>query len=174
MTIYDIIQTRRSIRSFLDTPVPDDVLNRILNAARFAPSGSNRQPSRLIVIHDREQRKSLVPMCANQDFISKAPLIIVGVGKTIHFNRGNYMGDYAILMDVTIVMDHLMLAARYEGLGSCWIGAFDNAALKAFLHIPEGWNIIGLTPIGYPKGDLFTATEDRIPLESFTMKETWV
>ena len=151
MELFDVISTRRSVRSYADTPIPKEILHKVLDAARLAPSGSNRQPTRLIVILDQARINALVPMCSNQTFIAQAPVLIVGVGKSLPNNRGGYMGSYGMLVDAAIVMDHLTLAARAEGLGTCWIGAFDYKPIKAFLKIPEDWNVVALTPIGYPQ-----------------------
>lgn len=173
MDFYQIAFTRRSIRSFKSDSIPKDVILRILNAARFAPSGSNRQPTRLILINNIKTKEALIPLCANQQFITEAPLIVVAVGKNINFNRGNYMGEMSMLMDAAIAMDHLILAARYEGLGSCWIGAFDNKAIKDLLNIPYEWNVVALAPIGYPKKESFRETAERISLEEFIKNESW-
>lgn len=71
------------------------------------------------------------------------------------------------------MLDHLTLVARAYGLGTCWIGSFDNSAIKTFLEVPEDWNVLGLTPLGYPKGDVFKQSENRIPLSDFVMEERW-
>ena len=173
MDTYEAIGTRRSVRAYRDDPIPDDVLRRVLDAARVAPSGSNRQPTRLILVREPAARQALAPMCNNQDFITQAPVVIVAVGRNINYSRGRYMGDMSMLVDVSIVVDHLTLAARAEGLGTCWIGSFDNAALKAHLDIPDSWNIVAVTPLGYPRGDAFGPPGPRIALEEFVMSERW-
>ena len=83
------------------------------------------------------------------------------------------MGDLAMLVDVTIAFDHLILAARAEGLGTCWIGSFDNAGLKQHLGIPKKFEVVALTPLGYPKGSPFVETSDRLPLERIICEGTW-
>jgi nitroreductase len=173
MDFYEVIRTRRSVRSFSDRSVPDDVLGRVLDAARIAPSGSNRQPTRLIVVKDPAARAALVPLCEGQGFVAQAPVVIVACGRNIHYNRGGYMGDMAMLVDVSIALDHLILAARSEGLGTCWIGSFDNARLKSHLGIPRDFEVVALTPLGYPKGRPFHETEDRLPLDQVACEERW-
>lgn len=173
MELYEVIRTRRSVRAFISKPIPEDVLNRVLDAARIAPSGSNRQPTRLIVVREKSARKALVPLCEGQGFVADAPVVIVAVGKNIHYNRGGYMGDMAMLVDATIAFDHLTLAARAEGLGTCWIGSFDNAEMKAHLGIPPDWNVVAVTPLGYPEGNPFTGPTGRLPLEQFACEEKW-
>jgi len=150
MEFYEVIRTRRSVRSYRPDPIPDDVLRRVLEAARIAPSGSNRQPWRFIVVKDEETKKKLVPACHNQSWIAEAPIIIAACAQELSYNRGGYMGKLSGVMDATIAFTHLILAARAEGLGTCWIGAFDNEQVKEVLGVPSGWNIAALTPLGYP------------------------
>ena len=167
MEFYDVIKTRRSVRSYKPDPIPDDVLKRVLDAARIAPSGSNRQPWKFIVVKDEETKKKLVPACHNQSWMAEAPLIIAACAQELDYNRGGYMGKLSGVMDATIAFTHLILAARAEGLGTCWIGAFDNERVKEILGVPEGWNVAALTPLGYPaEGEnAFRETTSRKPLE---------
>lgn len=164
MEFYDVVRTRRSIRSYRPDPVPEEALSRILETARVAPSGSNRQPWKFIVVRDEKLRSRLVAVCGNQGFIAEAPVAIVACGYDIDYNRGGYMGGMSMLVDVSIAFTHLILAARAEGLGTCWIGAFDNDEAKEILDIPEDVNVVAVTPLGYPKGDGFAETGPRKPL----------
>ena len=176
MELYDVIRTRRSIRKYHPDPIPQEVLERVLNAARLAPWGTASrigQPTRLIVVRDPEIKNKLVPMCHNQKFIAKAPMAIVACGFENKVNRGGWMGHYSKLIDVTIVVDHLTLAAREEGLGTCWIGSFDNSAIKEFFQLPDEVDVVALTPLGYPDGDLFTDPDDRIPFDEFIRWDRW-
>jgi nitroreductase len=173
MEFYEVITTRRSVRAYSDRAIPEDVLTRVLNAARIAPSGSNRQPTRLILVRDAADRQALVPLCHGQKFVAEAPIVIVACGKDIKYNRGGYMGGMAMIVDVSIAVDHLTLAARAEGLGTCWIGSFDNDAVKKHLGIPADHNVVALTPLGYPKGDAFTETTDRLPLDKLVCEKKW-
>jgi len=173
MDLFDVVRTRRSVRTYRPEPIPQEVLSRVLDAARIAPSGSNRQPTRLIVVKDEQTKKNLVPLCHNQAFVAAAPVVICAVGRNINYDRGEWMGDYAMIVDVAIAVDHLTLAARAEGLGTCWIGSFSNAKFREFFKLPEDVNVVALTPLGYPDGDLFTDPEGRIPLEEFVMWEGW-
>jgi nitroreductase len=173
MDFYEVIKTRRSIRSFSASPIPDGVLRRVLDAARVAPSGSNRQPWRFIVIRDQGLKSRLVNSCHGQRLIAQAPVVIAACGRDIAFDRGDWMGQCSMIVDVTIAMDHLILAARAEGLGTCWIGSFNNDQIKALLGIPEGWWVVALTPLGYPEGEAFAETTDRKPLEEIVCEERW-
>jgi nitroreductase len=174
MDFYEVIKTRRSVRSYKKDPIPDDVLKRVLNAARIAPSGNNRQPWKFIIIKDEERKKKMVELCEGQKFVAEAPILIVACGRNIHYNRGGWMGDYSMIVDVAIAMDHLTLSARAEGLGTCWIGSFDNEGIKKFLGIPEDVNVVALTPLGYPKKpDVFKETKDRKNLEEIICYDKW-
>ncbi|MEM3462752.1 MAG: nitroreductase family protein [Candidatus Bathyarchaeia archaeon] len=171
MDFYEVVRTRRSVRSFKPDPIPEAVIKRVLDAARIAPSGSNRQPWKFILIEEGPRKEEVAKLCHGQGFVAKAPLVIVACGRRIDFNRGDYMGDMSMLVDVSIAVDHLVLAARAEGLGSCWIGAFDNSALKRLLGIPEDYNVVAVIPIGYPSHDAFRETSDRKPLEEIICYE---
>jgi len=161
MEFYDVIRTQRSIRSYMPTPISEKALNRVLEAVRIAPSGSNRQPWKFIIVKDEELKRRLVPACGNQRFIAEAPVVIMACGYNIHYNRGRYMKDLSMIVDVSIAFTHLILAARAEGLGTCWIGDFNNEEVKKILNIPEGVNVVAITPLGYPRGEGFTDPASR-------------
>ena len=161
MEFYEVVRTRRSIRAYKPDPIPEDVLSRVLEAVRIAPSGSNRQPWKFIVVRDEKLNQRLAAACRNQGFIAEAPVAIVACGYDIDYNRGEYMGDMSMLVDISIAFTHLIIAARAEGLGTCWIGAFDNEEIKELLDIPEGVNVVAVTPLGYPKDDGFAEPGPR-------------
>lgn len=173
MDLYEVVRTRRSIRKYRPDSIPQEVLTRVLDAARIAPSGSNRQPTRLIVVTNDEVKAKLIPMCHDQAFVATAPAVIVACGRDIEYNRGEWMGRCAMIVDVAIAVDHLTLAARAEGLGTCWIGSFSNAALKESFGLPEDVDVVALTPLGYPDGDQFGEPEGRISLDEFVRWDRW-
>jgi len=173
MDIYEVMRTRRSVRKYASAPIPEEVLNRVLDAARIAPSGNNRQPTRLILATEEARKRELVPYCHDQEFVATAPVVVIACGRDLRYNRGEWMGQYSMLVDVSIAVDHLTLAARAEGLGTCWIGSFNGPALKEFLRLPADWEVVALTPLGYPEGDPFTAPQGRIPLDEFVMWNAW-
>lgn len=173
MELYEVMRTRRSVRKYSARPIPEEVLNRVLEAARIAPSGSNRQPTRFLLVTEEERKRELVPLCHDQGFVAEAPVVVVACGRDIRYNRGEWMGRYAMIVDVSIAVDHLTLAARAEGLGTCWMGSFNGPELKQFLGLPEDVEVVALTPVGYPEGDPFTEPEGRLPLEELVMWNAW-
>jgi nitroreductase len=168
MEIYEVFNTRRSIRSYESTPIPDESLNMILESTRIAPSGSNRQPWKFIVIKDENLKKEVAENCSNQLWIADAPIIIVACGNQIDYSRGRYMGEMSFLVDVSIAFTHLILAARAEGIGTCWIGAFDNNSLKTVLNIPKEIDVVAVTPLGYPKNGEFSPPGTRKTIDEIT------
>lgn len=171
MEFDTVLKTRRSIRAFADRPVPDDALARILEAARIAPSACNFQPWRFIIVKDPATRSQLAKMCSGQSWVAKAPVLIVCCGKRYQ-QRYNWMGDNAYLVDLGIAIEHMVLAARNEGLGTCWIGAYQDQPIKKLLAIPADHDLIMLLPIGYPVSeDQFATTTERLPIEQITSWE---
>ncbi len=150
MNIYEAIQKRRSIRRYKPDTIPEDKLNRLLEAARLAPSGKNGQPWRFIIVKDKTMRDALIPACRNQAFIAGAPVVIVACAREeeSYQKQGGYMKSWSI--DIGIALEHLILAAAAEGLGTCWIGAFEESKIRQALNIPTDLRIVALTPVGYP------------------------
>lgn len=174
MDFHDVITTRRSVRAYRADPIPEDLLNRVLDAARIAPSGNNRQPWKFVLVRDPALKGQLVALAHGQAFIAEAPIIVVACGRNIHYNRGSYMGDLSMIVDVAIAVDHLTLAARAEGLGTCWIGSFSNTSIKKLLGIPDEVDVVALTPLGYPERDgVFTSVSARKPLEEIVCEDAW-
>lgn len=148
MDFYEIINKRRSIRAYKKDPVEDDKLNRILDAARLAPSAANRQPLSLIVVKNDKIKQNLKD-AYSQEWFYTAPIIICACTlPDIAWKRND--GKPYVDVDVTIAMDHLILAASAEGLGTCWIAAFKPDVVKVALNIPDNMEPLILTPLGYP------------------------
>jgi len=165
LDFYKVIRTRRSVRSYKNKPILEEVLNRVLETARIAPSGSNRQPWKFILVTDEALKRKMISACKNQTFVAEAPVIIVACGKKIPSNRGGYMGEMSMLVDVSIAFTHLILAARAEGIGTCWIGAFNNNEVKRLLKVPKRYEVVAVTPLGYPLEDVFTEPRNRKNLD---------
>ena len=164
MELREALATRRSVRAYRPDAVPSDVLDRVLEAARIAPSANNFQPWKFIVVRDEVLRRELVGACCDQRFVGEAPIVIVACGLPTRGGIGGYASS--MLVDVAIAVDHLTLAARDEGLGTCWIGAFDHDRVRALLGIPDSVQVVAITPLGYPKTPgAFQATGGRKSLD---------
>ncbi len=148
MDFIDLVKTRRSVRAFRKDPIPEGKLQRILAAAQHAPSAANRQPLRLYVVRDAELREKMLEVYA-QKWFAEAPVIICVCAKPDEAWQRRDGKNYADV-DATIAMDHLILAAAAEGLGTCWVGAFKPDRLRELLEIPDDLEPLALTPLGVP------------------------
>jgi nitroreductase len=172
MEFYDVVKTRRSVRTFKSDEPDSEALSRVIEAVRLSPSGSNRQPWRFVMVKDPEGKKEVVAACGKHTWIAEAPIVVVACGNKIAFNRGGYMGEMSFLMDVSIAFTHFILAARAEGLGTCWIGDFENAPIKEALGVPDDYEVVAVSPLGYPKSDkAFHETDRRKPLSEIVSHE---
>ncbi len=147
---HDLIHNRRSIRNYdPDQPVSDETLHKILEAGRVAPSAANFQPWKFIVVKSPELREK-VNQCYHQPWFHDAPAVLVVVG---YPDRAWVKKDgfNAIQIDLTIAMDHMILASTEEGVGTCWIAAFDEACLRKALNLQDNEVVYCITPLGYPR-----------------------
>jgi nitroreductase len=172
MDFHEVIRSRWSVRQFSDRPVGETRLRRILSAARLAPSARNAQEWRFVVVREERRRAALMEAAQGQAYVGQAPVVIAACAE--HDGRRMACGQLAYPIDVAIAVDHLTLAARAEGLGSCWIGRFDEARAKDALGIPSGdqIRIVALVPIGYPASEA-APEKQRLPLESIVRYEHW-
>jgi nitroreductase len=150
MDLMEAIKTRRSIRNFRETPVPENLLKEVLNAARLAPSAENAQPWKIIVVRDLQTRQRMAQACNGQKFLIQAPIVLVvcGIPEEAFQTVGGYMSSHVI--DASIALDHATLAAHSLGLGTCWVAWFKEEKVKDLLGIPEDVRVVALTPLGYP------------------------
>ena len=148
MNVMEAIEKRRSIRRYQDREIEEDKLRRVLEAGRLAPSASNMQEWKYVVVRDKELREKMAAAARGQSFVGEAAAVIVGCA--IRTDRVMSGGQQAYPIDLAISMDHMTLAAVEEGLGTCWIGAFSEPEVKKLLGIPEEVRVICLLPIGYP------------------------
>jgi nitroreductase len=144
----EAIEKRRSIRKYEDRELEQDKLRRVLEAGRLAPSASNIQEWKYVVVRDKELKRKLAAAARGQGFVGNASAVIVGcAARTDRVMSG---GQQAYPIDLAISMDHMTLAAVEEGLGTCWIGAFSEPEVKKILGIPEEVRVVCLLPVGYP------------------------
>jgi nitroreductase len=164
-----VIRARRSIRGYKPDPVPPEALDRILEAARLAPTASNRQPFQLIVVTDPSTRQQFKEVY-DRDWFWTAPVIIIGcVNPAQAWQR--FDGFNAAEVDLSIVMDHVILAATDEGLGTCWICHFREDRLKEILGIPPEERVIAMTPLGFPAAE--PRPFQRKALHELVRRERW-
>ena len=163
MDVLEAIKTRRSIRKYKPEPIPAEKLDMILEAARLAPSADNRQPWRFIIVQNTERKKQ-VAQAANETFLNDAAAIIVALADPDASARWHEK-------DTMIALEHIVLAATALGYGTCWIGAFDEDALKHLLKIPAKMKIVALLPVGTP-GEK-PAPKSRKDRSEIFFKEQW-
>lgn len=169
MDFLTLVETRRSVRAYQSTPVEEDKLSQVLEAARLAPTASNLQPFRLIVIHTRGKEAD-VRRIYDRDWFVQAPLLICACGVPAEaWVRED--GTRLHQVDVAIVMDHLILAATALGLGTCWVAAFDVQAARNILGIPAVVEPLVMTPLGYPADE--APPKLRRPTADLVRYEHW-
>jgi nitroreductase len=152
MDIFQVIRDRRSIRKYKETPVEREKIEQVLDAARLAPSWKNLQCWRFMVLTDPEKRAKLLDSFPDdtpgKKAIGMAPVVIVVCADPSESDVEN--GIEYFVADTAIAFEHLCLAAHALGLGTCWMGWYDEARIKSSLGIPAAIRIVGITPLGYP------------------------
>ena len=145
MDIRCAIRDRRSIRAYLSTPVEEDKLQQVLEAGRLSPSACNRQEWKFIVVRDRATKERLEK---EADVLADAPVVIAACATEAEsvMSCGQAMGT----VDTSIAMSFMILQAHELGLGTCWLGSFNEAAVKKILSIPAKVRVVAMTPLGYP------------------------
>jgi nitroreductase len=170
MDFLSLATKRRSVRAFSSQPVEKAKLSMVLEAARLAPSANNKQPWKVIVVQDAEKRKRLVQVAGGQGFVGEAPVVIVAVALEPERMMSCQVPPYAV--DVAIAVDHITLAAAACGLGTCWIGHFDQDQAKQLLNIPREYKVVALLPLGYPKIQEHRPKK-RKPLDMLVEWDSW-
>ena len=149
MTVFEAIRERRSIRLFDKRPVEEEKLSRVLEAGRLAPSARNMQEWKFVVIRDTGKRARLMEAAKQQHFVGQAPVVIVGCGTITDYTMS--CGQLSYPIDVAIALTQMSLQAVEEGLGTCWVCAFDADQVAELLNLPAGVRPVALLPLGYPK-----------------------
>ncbi len=150
MDFFELIKTRESIRDFnTDAKVTKSTLLKIIDAGRIAPSASNKQPWKFIIISSDEMLDK-VSQTYHREWFKNAPHILVVVGNINSSWVRKTDGYNSIETDLTIAMDHMILAAEALGVATCWIAAFDNDKLRKAMQLTDDEIIYSLTPLGYP------------------------
>ncbi len=184
METLEAIKTRRSIRKFSDQPVEPEKLQAVLEAVQQAPSWSNRQCWSLVVVQDQEVRTRISELSFVESFfatygyksnpaqkgLAQAPIVLVACADPQQ--SGDLRGEQYYMADLGIASQNLMLAAHDLGLGTVFVGVFDEEQLKGLLGIPPHIRIVGLFPLGYPAGEA-KGGPPRKPLSEFVHYGTW-
>jgi nitroreductase len=156
MLVNEAIIGRRSVRSFTEKSVSDEIVNSLLNAACWAPSAGNVQPWHFIVVRKNENKEKLIEACFYEaKFVAEAPVVIVVCADPAFSARMYDFGDRGshlyCLQDTAAATQNIHLLAFSLGLGTCWIGGFDEAKVKSILNIPVHIRPVAIIPVGYPK-----------------------
>jgi len=181
MEFTDVVKLRKSIRRFSDRKVEDERIEQILECARLAPSWCNKQCWSFVIVRDKERIELLSETAGKiNSWLKKAPIIIVACGDPILNGIHNSIEYFTV--DVAIAMEHLILSATDLGLGTCWVGGFNEDRIKEILEIPNNMRIVAITPVGYPakkaeiKEDttrLMLQSEKRKPLNEIVHYDKW-
>ncbi len=171
-SFMDLIEKRKSIRSYKPQDVEEEKLNYILQAFRKAPSAKNLQPWKLIIVKNKKKIGDLSIACNNQTFLSEAPILIVACAKEdeAYGVMGGYMNSYPV--DIALALEHLILAATEKGLGTCWIGAFKEKLVKDLLNVPDNVRVVAITPVGYPAVE--GRTRGRKPISKIVCYDKYI
>ncbi len=184
MDLFDAIKTRRSIRTYLDKPVEDEKLQAVLEAVRMSPSWANFQCWRLIVVKDKDVKAKISALSYVESLfaplgyksnpsmkaLAEAPVVVVLCADPE--KSGTLWNQHYYLVDSGLAAQNMMLAARGLGLGSVFVGIFDEDKLKKLLNIPSGIRTVGLLPLGYPAEEQKNGPSRR-PVEEFCFFEQW-
>ncbi len=169
MDVMQAIEERFSVRAFKEREIEPDKLARVMEAARLAPSASNRQEWRFVLVRDEQMRLELADASRGQKFVGEAPAVIVACAEGVEHVMS--CGLHCFVIDVSIAMSYITLAATAEGLGTCWIGAFDADRTREALGIPGDIVVVGLLPIGYPTES--APGKNRMSMDEIVFEEKW-
>jgi nitroreductase len=169
MDFYKLIEYRKSVRNFAPEQVEVEKLERVLNAARLAPAGTD-QAYKFIVVKDVEKRRKLAELSMNQRFVAEAPVVVVICALPAEGKVGGTIP--CSVVDASIAVTQMMLAAAEDGLGTCWVGAFEAEPLKQLLNIPQDTETVAILPVGYPM-DPSPKAKQRKSLDQLTCDETF-
>ena len=173
MALLDLIKQRKSVREFLDRPVEREKIEMCLEAARLAPSESNSQPWRFIVVDDKELKDKLCDAAFGglyfiNTFCKTAPVIVVVISEKSKFLArigGMFRGVKFYLIDIGITCEHFVLEAEELGLGTCWIGWFNEKGVKSVLNIPQSKKIDIIIALGYYDRSKLGPEHGREPMD---------
>ena len=147
MEVHEAIAYRRSIRNYLDKPIEEEKIERVLEAGRLAPSAANKQEWHFIIVRDKELLEKLMKAAGDQKFVAEAPVVIAACA--LDSSHVMKCGQPSYSIDVAIALSFMNLRATELGLGCCWIGHFEEGEVKEILKIPDNVRIVQLMTLGY-------------------------
>lgn len=151
MGIMDTIKQRRSVRDFLDKPIPDDALDIMIEAVRWAPSAGNLQSRKFYFVLNQEIKTRLSEAALDQKFIARAPLVVVACADHRIVSRYGERGvNLYCIQDVSAGIQNLLLVCHDIGLGACWVGAFREGDVRSIINLGHELRPVAIIPIGYP------------------------
>lgn len=175
MEVFESILSRQSVRTYDKKDVPNELIGQMLEAAVHAPSAGNIQPWEFIVVKDKNTKKELALAALRQRFVEEAPVVIV-VCVNLEKSADRY-GDRGknlyCIQDTAAAIENMLLVATSLGLGTCWVGAFEESKVKSLLNIPERLRPIALITVGFPIPYEKPRRTIRIPFESVTYSEKY-
>jgi nitroreductase len=152
MEVFEAILKRRSVRDFEKKEIPKEKIEKLKEALIWAPSAGNLQARKFYFVFNEEIKKKLTKAALNQNFIAKAPLVVVGC---CDLEKISWYGERGrnlyTICDVSAAIENLLLMATAEGLGTCWVGAFDESEVSKILNLPKNERPIVIVPVGFPK-----------------------
>jgi nitroreductase len=168
MELTQAIQGRRSIRKYKNQPIPDETITQLIEAATYAPSAGNIQPWHFIIVKNPAVKKQLAEAAYNQAQVEQAPVVIVVCAdeKQTQPRYGKRGSSLYCLQDTAAATQNILLTAYSLGLGTCWIGAFNEKAVKGIMNVPEGVRPVAMIPVGY--ADVSPRPRNRKPLSEVT------
>ncbi len=169
MELIEVIKRRRSIRAYEDKKIEREKLARVLDAGRLAPSARNLQDWKFIVVKSLEMRTRIAHACKSEDFVREAPVIIAACGTNPDYIMT--CGQKAYPIDVSIALTHMMLRAEDLGLGTCWLGAFNEKKVKELLAVPAKVRIVALLTLGYSR--YHPPSKSRKSLDEVVCYDRW-
>jgi nitroreductase len=151
MDFFDVVAARRSVRSFMKKEIEEEKIRKILEVANSAPSAGNLQAYEIVLVKEHGTKKELAAASHGQDFLAEAPLALVMCAnkKRAAYYRERGQNLYC-LQDATIAASYIQLAAADLGLGTVWVGAFDEEKISEILSLPEFLRPVAILPLGYP------------------------
>jgi nitroreductase len=151
VNILDVIIKRRSIRDFKDQDIPQDLIDGLIESIRWAPSAGNMQSRKFYFVFNQDMRVKLAKAALNQNFIEKAPLVVVAcLDRRIAIRYADRGVNLYSIQDVSASIMNMMLTAHSMGLGTVWVGAFNEFEVFEVLDLPDHYRPISIIPVGYP------------------------